>query len=334
MAPQPQRARSWVWTLNNYTPEEVNSITAVGDSCPKIAYLVFGQEIAPETGTPHLQGFVQFNNALSMAGIHDLMGFKRAHLIVKSGRSTFNEAIEYCTKDGVYSEFGTRPIDPKQKGEGERARWLKIIKLAKAGRGTDLADEFPGVYIRQYRTLLQITKDHLKMPLDIDGPGRVGVWIWGPAGTGKSRMARFNWPDAYKKQYNKWWDGYTGQENVIMDEMEKEGSMFGHHLKIWTDRYAFMGEVKGGNLAMRPKQFIVTSNYSIDDIFQEPELNAAIKRRFTQIHLKDNWTPENNPYVVIPPGSEEKVVIDLTEPPQDSATPHVVDSEDLALRYV
>ena len=44
------------------------------------------------------------------------------------------------------------------------------------------------------------------------------IVITGPTGTGKSRYAKDKYPGAYWKPNSKWWDGFYGQETIIMDE--------------------------------------------------------------------------------------------------------------------
>ena len=57
-------------------------------------------------------------------------------------------------------------------------------------------------------------------------------------------------------------------------------------MKIWADCYAFQYESKGGGGMGRPKRLIVTSNYTIRDIFGEDEaMCEAITRRFEVIEL-------------------------------------------------
>lgn len=91
------------------------------------------------------------------------------------------------------------------------------------------------------------------------------LWLWGDAGTGKSFYCRSNWPNAYLKMCNKWWDGYDGEDSVLIEDIGIEsGKMLSHHIKIWADRYPFLAESKGLVRKIRPSIILVTSNYSPD----------------------------------------------------------------------
>ena len=57
--------------------------------------------------------------------------------------------------------------------------------------------------------------------------------------------------------------------------------MLGHYLKIWSDKYPFNAETKGGTIFIRPKVIVVTSNFEIEELHDKPQIQDAIKRRFT-----------------------------------------------------
>jgi len=60
-----------VFTLNNYTPEEVESLKICGSK-----YLIFGKEIG-DSGTPHLQGYMWFPTLKSLKQVKSIN--PRAH---------------------------------------------------------------------------------------------------------------------------------------------------------------------------------------------------------------------------------------------------------------
>lgn len=90
-------------------------------------YLIQGEEVA-STGTPHLQGYVQFlkmtKKCSAILSLTQKVSGWRNYYHVLSCKGSDDDNIKYCSKDGNYTEFGTRvSINRKQKP-------LKVINIS------------------------------------------------------------------------------------------------------------------------------------------------------------------------------------------------------------
>lgn len=263
------RSRKYVFTLNNPTADERTYLSEL-----PCRYIIYGNEIAPTTGTPHLQGFVLWTNAKTLSATRRLL--PRCH--IESARGTNGQCIEYCKKDGDFIERGEPPRDPATVGrESEQTRWEDAWISAKEG---DLESVPADIRIRCYGTLKRIRRDYEPNVENLQNC--CGIWIHGEAGSGKTRAVFEAFPGLYPKGLNRWWCGYQGEEVVLLDDVDpSHGSWLGGFLKRWADRYVFIGEEKGGSGKIRPKKFIVTSQYQINQIWTDLETQQALGRRFT-----------------------------------------------------
>jgi len=81
---------------------------------------------------------------------------------IEKTKGTAEEAISYCAKDGDFWERGNRPVSGAKRGEDEAKRWEDARDAAKAGKLDDIPAD---IYVRYYRTVKEIAKDHLQAPL-------------------------------------------------------------------------------------------------------------------------------------------------------------------------
>lgn len=94
------RARAWSFTLNNWTEDEYHNLINYEST-----YIIIGKETAPTTGTPHLQGYIRFKNAVRLTTL--CAAFPKIHW--EPAKGTPEQNITYCQKENNWEEHGERP---------------------------------------------------------------------------------------------------------------------------------------------------------------------------------------------------------------------------------
>jgi len=268
-----RRSKHWLFTWNNYSDDDFDGLVVV--DC---VYLVAGREVAPETGTPHIQGYIVMAGLKSLKQMKTVLG-SQVHW--EAARGNAEQNFVYCSKEGDFVEYGVRPACPGRKKGEQAERWAVALEQAKAGLPQeDPQIEFVHGKLVKWHRAEALMKRGLQ---DTDGQM---LWYWGDSGTGKSRKAREENPEAYLKMCNKWWDGYEDQDVVIIEDFDASHNVLGHHLKIWADRYPFLAEYKGGAMKIRPKVVIVTSNWHPSTIWSDPNTLGPVLRRFQCTEFK------------------------------------------------
>lgn len=229
-------------------------------------YLVFGRETAPTTGTKHLQGLVVFDTQRTSKKIKKM--FPTIHL--EPMRGTHKQASDYCKKEKDFEEFGELPK------QGNRSDWEAIAASVASGIDTyEIVQQYP-YSLPSIRAIERLKTLSLK-PLNRDVKV---ITIIGDAGTGKSRYAYDNYPDLYSKPRGEWWDGYTGQKTVLLDDYY--GYLPYCELLRVLDRYALQLPVKGGYVYAQYDTIIITSNKHPKSWYSNG-LTPALRRRLKKI---------------------------------------------------
>jgi hypothetical protein len=246
-------AKNWCFTLNNWTDAEKESIIVA--AAAHSAYCIFQQEVGDAGGQPHLQGYISLRDKKRLTWLRERFS-ARAHYEVARGTPQQNK--DYCSKDetrvpgSLIFEHGTVPA-----GQGNRSDLEAVAHelLVSRRRLVDIAHLFPSEFIKYHgglRALSAVTALPRRWKT-------VVYWFHGPTGSGKTRAANELASGAYWKMGgNKWWDGYDGHADVIIDDYRCDLCPF-HELLRLLDRFPMQVEYKGGTCQFSARRVFITS---------------------------------------------------------------------------
>lgn len=249
-------------------------------------YLCWGEEICPTTKRPHFQGFVYFKDAKTHTATRKVMPGRHIEIA-----KTVQEAVEYCKgdytdhtgkykpKNEVFKEYGKKPQ------QGERTDIKKMMTQIKEGNCTmrDIVSTAPSYQsVRMAEVRLKYFEPARNWLPEV-------YWFYGPSGTGKTRSAYEMCEDPYVcMASNKWWEGYDGHSDVIIDDYRPSFSTFSELLRI-LDRYEYRVECKGGSRQLRAKRIIITTPRSPEETWgsKTEEEIYQLTRRIYQVQQFD-----------------------------------------------
>lgn len=283
---------SYVFTYNN--PEETWSPQAVwdADKPPKRLRFLAGQfEIAPGTGTRHFQGYVVFNNPQGLPGCRRLLKANGAHFEPRQG--THEQALTYVSKEetrepGCHHEaFG----DPPE--QGARHDLDDLFDTIQSGASErDIVLKHFGSYVK-YSTGIRRAVAALAPRRTEYSPPKC-YYIWGAAGTGKTRAVyeSYDWESIFSVSLATpgavWFDGYDPRRHkvVIFDD-------YYHHFRFYyllqlLDGYPVSAPVKGSFINFCPDRVYITSNISLGEQYPNIPDAKSLWRRFRRVVYVEN----------------------------------------------
>lgn len=194
-----------------------------------------------------------------------------AHFEIRIGDRV--EARGYCL-DPDKREPGTDPVELGLFGApGSRTELDDCIGYLRDHTVSETNVAFPAI-LAKYPSFVETYSRLLANPRE--WKTHVSVYI-GKTGTGKTRKAHSLIPRVWTKPPGPWYDGYSGQENVLIDDFDGRDIPFRFLLQL-LDRYPLLVPVKGSFANWKPRRIVITSNIEVEEWYVGFD-NAPLLRR-------------------------------------------------------
>lgn len=208
----PVQRRRWTFTLNNFNRTRDYRML-LSDPATRVKRAVLGFEYAPTTGTPHIQGYAEFERSVRLGYVKKILPLARWEGAVYSPERNYR----YCIKGGDFQTVGDFSVEEGLVGGNRACRPASIpmilegmldktlapqIRVSKEYAEKFMFFERTSKYLRYIQVKLDLFQEWctrrlymwqynvLGMILE-QGPRRV-LWICDPEGnTGKTFLGQY-----------------------------------------------------------------------------------------------------------------------------------------------
>lgn len=267
------QAKNWVFTQQNPTDDTVAKLRALFED-GTFTYIIWGNEVAPTTGTKHLQGYFQLPKKRSFEPVRELLPFN----FLQAAKGDDEENKKYCSKSGDFVELGDRCYAGKRTD-------LQIARRM-VEEGCTRRQLLKAVGFQAYRHA-QAYQAAISSEVRRD---KVTVyWHYGETGCGKSHSANAEALALAGGDAGKVWFGdlstefmldYAGQKFVILDDIRPGDRKFNFLLRL-LDHHPLCVRSFGDKQWFVPSHIWVTSCMSPDFFVPSGEDAAQLHRRIS-----------------------------------------------------
>lgn len=225
-------------------------------------------ELCPETGKPHYQLYIQFNNTVRFNFVKTFL--KAPWAWIACAKKSPENNYAYVTKERTRAPGAEPYILGKftlKKNKGKRNDLINVMDDIKAKKDIiTIALNNPAAFLR-YTNNIRVTHSLITSQSAQSEYRDIMVEVLiGPPGVGKSHYARekYGRMNVYSLSFDSssstiWWDNYKGQSVILLDDFYGSGMNWSLLLKV-LDKYPLQLQVKGSSTWAQYTKVIITSN--------------------------------------------------------------------------
>jgi len=271
----------------------------------KIRFIIFQEEIAPDTATHHIQGYCEFQDRVRPLG--------RLMKQTSSPWTRFHwtkvdfpkAAIKYASKEetrmqgGLNGKFGEAAANRDQTVTDVTDQILSGVILS------EVINQHPDISFMHYEKIVDFHNRQV--------PERFGcnvILLIGPSGCGKSWWAAeaakskgttYFVPDRTRHNGRWDWKSYSSENSIVINEFDDRWLKV-VSFKQFFDIFPYQVEAKGQNMSFKTNNIYLTTNNDIKNWYKKFRSNPenavhtnAMERRITQFfkiydcRANSNW---------------------------------------------